>query len=555
MPPLSPHRTTRIGGLLLVLIASLVLSGWILGIEDLKGLFGSITMKANAAAGLLLAGLALVFVRSSNKSALIAGQVCAVFVGLLGAATLSEHIVGWNLGIDELLFTEGPGARATASPGRFGVNASVCFVLSGIALTGLYRKTRGGAVVAQVLGAMVMTCALVPTVGYLYGAAELYAVARYTGIAFHTAVALLILGLTIISARPSVGPVAALLTEAPHGIMARRLLLVAVVVPLVFGYIRVQGERRGWYDVGLGASIFVVAMIVLLSLTIWRTAVALGRTGKNLQRAEEARNDLLTLERAARQKAEQADRAKDEFIAALSHELRTPLNAILGWMYMLRNEAVTEPAKGKAAEAVVRNAALLARLIEDLLDTSRIATGRVELATGAVDLRAVAHAAIESVLPASQQKGVGVILESAPDLPELTGDAQRLQQVIWNLLSNAIKFSPAGNNVRVVLSAQDGHALVRVKDDGEGIDPAFLPRLFERFQQADPSTARQHGGLGLGLYIAKNLTELHGGTLVAHSDGPGKGAEFTMRLPLDAALQQLQRPVLPDAYVLGRPAD
>ena len=412
-----------------------------------------------------------------------------------------------------------------------GVNASVCFVLSGIALAGLHRKTRRGVVVAQVLGAIVMTLALIPTVGYIYGARELYAISRFTGIAFHTAIALLVLGIGLVSARPSVGPVAALLTEAPHGIMARRLLVVAVSVPLVLGYFRVLGERRGWYDVSLGASMFAVAMIVLLSLTIWRTAVALGRTGKDLERAEQARNDLLALERSARLKAEQADRAKDEFIAALSHELRTPLNAILGWMYMVRNEAVPDAAKGKAAEAVVRNAGLLARLIEDLLDTSRISTGRLELTIGPVDVRDVVHAAIESVLPASQQRGVVVALDDGPTVPKVSGDPQRLQQVVWNLLSNAIKFSAPGGTVNVGITARGGVVLVGVRDHGVGIDAAFLPQLFERFQQADSSTARENGGLGLGLYIARHLTEMHGGSLQARSDGRGKGAEFTLSLP------------------------
>ena len=322
---------------------------------------------------------------------------------------------------------------------------------------------------------------------------------------------------------------------------SRRLLAVAVIVPLVLGYFRVLGERRGLFDVGFGASIFAVAMIVLLSLTIWRTAVALGRTGKDLKRAEQARNDLLTLERAARQKAEQADRAKDEFIAALSHELRTPLNAILGWMYMVRNEAVPDAAKGKAAEAVVRNAGLLARLIEDLLDTSRITTGRLELATSRVDLRDVVHAAIESVLPASEQRGVAVVLDGEALLPELTGDPQRLQQVVWNLLSNAIKFSPAGGTVHVGVTAHDGAAVVTVRDRGNGIDAAFLPHVFDRFQQADSSTARESGGLGLGLYIARHLTEMHGGSLQARSEGRGRGAEFTLRLPLGADAQTAAR--------------
>jgi signal transduction histidine kinase len=535
LPP-SPNLITRSAGLALMTIGVIVLAGWVWDIALLKGLFGPITMKGNAAIALLFAGVALRMDGLSRRLWRVVGMLAAVLAGAIGAATLSEHLGGWELGIDQLLFAEPPGAAATTSPGRMGPNASLCLTLSGIALTCIYRSTPRRLLWAQVLGATVAALALVPTVGYLYGATELYAIARYSGIAFHTGVALLVLGIGILGARPNDGPVAALLNDAPHGIIARRLLGVAVSVPLLLGYIRVVGERLGWFDVGLGASLFVVSMIVLLSLTIWRTAVALARTGADLARSEQDRSDLLTRERAAREKAEQADRAKDQFIAALSHELRTPLNAILGWMYMLRNDAVPEPAKGKAAEAVVRNAGLLARLIEDLLDTSRITTGHLALSRTAVDLRVVVQAAIESVLPASEGQGVRVVLDASPELPTLEADAQRLQQVVWNLLSNAIKFSPPGGIVRVQLSAEGEDAIVVVRDQGKGIDPDFLPYVFERFLQADSTAARDQGGLGLGLYIARHLTELHGGTLHAHSDGPGSGAVFTVRLPLDAAL-------------------
>ena len=536
MPVRFARRTTPAAGLLLVVIASLVLVGWTFGIEDLITLFGPITMKANAAFGILASGVGLILLGSSSKKAIIAGRLLAKFVCVLGAATLCQHMLGWDLGIDQLVFPEAPGAVATASPGRMGVNASLCFVLGGIALSALYRDTLDAAVTAQVFGALGVVCAMVPLVGYLYGATELYAVARFTGIGLHTGVALLILGLTTLTARPAEGPVAALLANAQHGMMARRLLAVAVIVPLVFGYVRVAGERRGWFDLPLGTSLLVVAVIVLLSLTIWRTALALRRSNEELELAQRALSDLLELERTARQKAEQADRAKDEFIAALSHELRTPLNAILGWMYMLRNETVPDAARGKAAEAVVRNAGLLARLIEDLLDTSRITTGRLELAMAPLDLKAVVQAAIESVLPASEQRGVVVTLESDPAVPAVAGDPHRLQQVVWNLLSNAIKFSPPGATVTVKITAHQGSAVVTVSDTGTGIDPAFLPRIFDRFQQADSSTAREHGGLGLGLYIASHLTELHGGSLEARSAGRGKGAEFTLRLPISALI-------------------
>lgn len=533
--PQSLTRNTRGAGLLLIGTGTIVLIGWAADIHLLKGLFGPITMKANAAVGLLAAGVALQLLDSSRRIPRALGWTCALLVGGIGAATLGEHLVAWDLQIDQLLVRERPGAAATTSPGRMGPNAALCLALSGIALACLYRSSRRAIVAAQVLGAAVVTLALVPTVGYLYGAQALYAIARYTGIAAHTGISLLVLGIAILGARPADGPVAAVLSNTTHGIMARRLLAVAVAVPLLLGYLRLVGERRGWFDPGLGVALVVVSVIVLLSFTIWRTAVALERTGADLRRAEEERGDLLVRERAAREKAEQANRAKDQFIAALSHELRTPLNAILGWMYMLRKDTMPEADKGRAAEAVVRNAGLLARLIEDLLDTSRISTGRLELTRGPVDLAAVVLAAIESVLPASQQKGIEVVLDAPPVPPPVMGDAQRLQQVVWNLLSNAIKFSPPDRVVRVRLAAHAGEAVLTVQDVGEGIDPAFLPKVFERFEQADATAARAHGGLGLGLYIARSLTELHGGTLDAHSDGPGSGAVFTMRIPAEPA--------------------
>jgi signal transduction histidine kinase len=529
--PRASHRLTRAAGLLLIVVGAIVLSGWILGIEILQTLFGPIGMKANTAVALLLVGTAVRLLSESSRTSRGVGAACGLLASAIGGATFSQHLFGWDLGIDQLLFTELPGAVATTSPGRMGPNASLCLTMAGLALGGLFWGTYRTVAWAQVLGAAVTSLALIPTVGYLYGTRELYAIARYTGIAFHTALSLLVLGITILAAQPDKGPVAAVLSDAPHGIMARRLLAVTIGFPLVLGFAYVVGERNGWYDVVLGSSIFVVAMVVLFSLTIWRTAVALARTSADLKRAEQDRTELLSRERAARQKAEQADRAKDEFIAALSHELRTPLNAILGWMYMLRHDTVPEAARGKAAEAVVRNAGLLARLIEDLLDTSRISTGHLALTRSPTDLKAVAQAAIESVLPASEGKGIHIHLEAAPRLPKVVGDAQRLQQVVWNLLSNSIKFSPPGADVRVRLRTEIGAVVVSVADDGEGIDPAFLPYIFERFQQADSTQAREQGGLGLGLYIARHLTELHGGTLHAYSPGPGKGATLTMRIP------------------------
>jgi signal transduction histidine kinase len=235
-------------------------------------------------------------------------------------------------------------------------------------------------------------------------------------------------------------------------------------------------------------------------------------------------------ERAARELAERADRAKDEFIASLSHELRTPLNAIMGWTHMLRDGSVSEPNRVKAFNAVSRNADVLARLIKDLLDTSRIATGHLELSKAPVDVNAIVQAAVESVTPAAETKRVTVTVSPAPHVPIVIGDAQRLQQVLWNILSNAVKFTPGSGRVGVHVQADADAVRVQIRDDGEGIDPAFLPHVFERFEQG--SATRENGSMGLGLHIAKRLVEAHGGDIQAHSDGVGHGAVFTVQLPL-----------------------
>ena len=247
--------------------------------------------------------------------------------------------------------------------------------------------------------------------------------------------------------------------------------------------------------------------------------------------AEREREQLLQSELAARRDAEAANRAKDQFLATLSHELRTPLNAIVGWTHVLLTGSTDEPRTRQALEAINRNAHLQARLVDDILDVSRIITGGLQLNREPVDLRAVIVAAIDAVQPAADARQVQIGTQLQASNTTTDGDAQRLQQVVWNLLSNAVKFSEAGGVVTVALEdAAPGAIRIRVTDSGGGIAPEFLPFVFDRFRQADGSISRQHGGLGLGLAIVRNLVELHGGTVHAHSAGPGTGATFEVEL-------------------------
>jgi PAS domain S-box-containing protein len=247
--------------------------------------------------------------------------------------------------------------------------------------------------------------------------------------------------------------------------------------------------------------------------------------------AEQQRLELARAQ-AARAEAEAANRSKDEFLATVSHELRTPLNAILGWSRMLRTSALDEPTRERALEVIERNAKAQGQLVEDLLDVSRIITGKLRLAVGPVNLTSVIENAIESMRPALDAKAITLQVALESETGVVSGDGERLQQVVWNLLSNAVKFTPKGGSVRVQLRRVNSHVEVNVSDTGKGISPEFLPYVFDRFRQADSSLTRAFGGLGLGLAIVRHLVELHGGTVQAESRGEGQGATFTIRLPI-----------------------
>ncbi len=252
-------------------------------------------------------------------------------------------------------------------------------------------------------------------------------------------------------------------------------------------------------------------------------------------RIESERESLLKSERAARSEAERAGRMKDEFLATLSHELRTPLNAILGWSQLLRGAPGQSEDMQEGLAVIDRNARSQSQIIEDLLDMSRIISGKVRLEMQRVDLAAQVESAVETVSPAADAKGVRLQVELDPNVPTINADPNRLQQVLWNLLNNAVKFTSKSGAVTVRMQCVASQIRIDVSDTGEGIAPEFLPFVFDRFRQADASTTRRYGGLGLGLSIVKQIIEMHGGTIAAASAGKGAGASFGVTLPIAAA--------------------
>jgi CheY-like chemotaxis protein/nitrogen-specific signal transduction histidine kinase len=247
---------------------------------------------------------------------------------------------------------------------------------------------------------------------------------------------------------------------------------------------------------------------------------------------------LLEWESNARASAEESNRLKDEFLATVSHELRTPLTAILGWSRMLQGDSLDSETAIRAIDSIKRNAKAQAQIIDDILDVSRIITGNLYLELQPIELAPVLESAINVVRPTADAKGIQIQVTFEPEPAAVPGDANRLQQVFWNLLSNAVKFTPAGGKVSVKLCRVEGQVQIEVADTGPGISAEFLPFVFDRFRQQDSTSTRQHGGLGLGLAIARHLVEIHGGHISARSLGEGVGAVFTVRLPLVGSIDE-----------------
>jgi len=308
----------------------------------------------------------------------------------------------------------------------------------------------------------------------------------------------------------------------------------AVYQRMLLGDGEYEVERR--YVRKDGSDVWVYIHVVALrderGNSIRATVSALDITGR--RQAEERLKEVLAREQEARGEAERANRSKDEFIAMVSHELRSPLNAILGWTTALRQARHEEQLHDRGLEIIERSARMQAQLIDDLMDIARAISGKLRLEVRPMDLAEVIEKAMEIVRPAAEAKGVSLGARLDRNVGQITGDPDRLQQVVWNLLSNAVKFTNKGGGVEVRLERVDPYAQITVSDTGHGIKPEFLPYVFNRYQQAGTSGGRRAGGLGLGLSLTRQLVEMHGGSVAAESEGEGKGATFTVKLPVRA---------------------
>ena len=527
-----PRRSiaaARVASLLVAVAAAAVMAGWLFRVPELTALYlPGPTLKTNAALSLLcgaIANLLLISGGAERRTWRVPALVLAAVPTIIGALTLSEHLLDWDLGIDQLIASEAEGAVATTSPNRMGPPASTANLLLGLAMYCGSSRSMRVRTVAHLLAFLVSVLALLPLMGYAFGVSQLYLIARYTGIALITAVALFTLASAVQAGRPDGGLVALLCRSDEVGVFARRLLPAAILLPFGIGWLLARLLRTGWVDGPFAISAMVLVLILLLGMVIWSTG---NRLVRSLDARAASEHALADSERTLRE----ADHQKTEFLATLSHELRNPLAPIRFAVELLKGPPVTAERARLTIERQVRH---LTRLIDDLLDLTRITRNKLELHVRTSELRQLVNDAVDAV---SNEVGAArhhLEVELPPQPVWLDVDPDRVVQMLVNLLLNATRYSEPGGRITIATHISNADATISVRDTGHGIDPADLDRVFERFVQVGKT---RHGGLGIGLALVKALADLHGGAVEARSEGLGHGAEFRLRLPRAASPPQ-----------------
>jgi len=511
--------------------------GWALGMPALITWNASgITIKFNTAVCAALAGAALLALMTGRLPRVT--RALGVLVALVGALTLLEHLTGVNLGIDTLLFDEPAGALATTAPGRMGPPAATSFSLLGAGIVLAAARGARARRVASALALLPIVLAGLAIVGYLYGASQLFAVARFTGIAFQTATMIAALGVALLAAVPEHGLAAALRRDDPGGVMLRSLLAPMIVLSLTLGTLRLAGERAGLYDRAFGTALRTVVEIALLIGLGWWTAARVSRHARQARAAQEALRE--------------ANQRKDEFLATLAHELRNPLAPLRTSLDLARRKSGDPAAIARAHAVMQRQLDQMVHLVDDLLDVSRIARGTIALRRQPIDVASVVDKAIETSRPVLEAFNHRLTVVQRPGPIVVNGDVTRLTQVVANLLNNAAKYTDAGGHIRIKIERAAGEVLIKVRDDGAGIPAELQPRLFEMFTRSgDGRDGGRAGGLGIGLALVRQLVESHGGSVGVQSpppaapdgEAPGRGSEFVVRLPTVAADVERAAPV------------
>ena len=524
----APLATSR----LTAAIAITVLTGWVAQIDLLKNFApGMIAMNPFTACALLAASIAL-FLRQPievPKERSIVGQLLAGTIIAMGGLNLllcTHNLAGprWLI-----LPPLADGSLVEAN----GARISLSFALIGASIVCLNWKSSRGFRPAEAASAITAIIAILSLVAYSHYLTGFYTTATYTPASLLTSISFFLLATGILLARADRGTLAIIVSETAAGMLARRLIPLAILLPILIGALRQTAERAGLYDPTFGAAHSATTFMVLFFAAIWWTTRMLFRIDTNRMLAEGARQKQeermrqLTIEKIA---AEKASQAKDDFLAILSHELRTPLTpALISASYLAEHEELS-PQLREEVTAIRTSVQLEARLIDDLLDLTRITRGKIELHLEVIDVHGLLRNSIEIARDNILQKQLDLVLDFGADRHHVWADAVRLQQVFWNLINNAVKFTKKSGRITIRTVNEDRRFVFQITDTGVGIEPDQLNRIFQPFEQGERSISRRFGGLGLGLTISKRLLELQGGTITVHSEGLNRGASFNLSL-------------------------
>ena len=537
----------RIAAVAVIIVGASVLAGWAFDIPALRGIGDTSAMMPSTAVCFILSGFGLLLqTRNAQRWAiLISSALCGIVV-LVAITTVVEHVLSRNLGLDLLLFPDKMQASAPGYPGRMAINTAVAFVFIAVGILLLPRDRRVNGITSQVAAFGAVVIAFVALVGYAFGVRDFYSMQPVLGMALTSAAAFLILGLGVMFAQLSRGLPGLLADTGAAGVVARRLIPGTIILPFLFGMIRLAGEEAGFFSSELATSLFAVADIVtFLLLVAWSARVLRATDRKRAElfvrerdtrmSSERARSDAETARaeaEAARAEAESANGAKSDFLAIMSHELRTPLSAIMGYQELLA-DGITGPINEQQSQQLARikaSARHLLSLIDEILTFTRIDAGREEVSLERASLSTILEPAAEIVEPLARARGLHIEVMLPPNPVTVETDPVKVRQMIVNLLSNAVKFTDRG---RIILSG-DQHGdqlLITVEDTGIGISSEHFERIFEPFWQVEQKATRRAGGTGLGLTVTRRLALLLGGDVSVKST-PSEGTTFTICLPL-----------------------
>ena len=544
--PIWSLRTLRLSrsicAWLVIAVGVIVLAGWMLDVPALTYVLpGMASMKVNTAINLIALAIALSVIGHESRSERAVFWIAVSLVLLICTITACEYAFKIELWVDTAIFRD---LVSIQFPGRMAPATLVCclFLAAAFALIQLRRTI----VIAQLMLLATATAPLTTLGGYLYRAPAMYQAAPFPVIAVHTCLCLMVLCLGGLIATESRGLVNLALSQSLAGRLFRRLFPSAVGVPLLVGFLVLGGERAGIYTTAFASALLVGSCALFFAIAVWWAASVLWTAEQALQTSKHAAE-------VAREVAEEASRSKDLFMAVVSHELRTPLNPILVLASLLQKRPDL-PADVLDDLAVIRrNVELEARIVEDLLCLTRLQREKITLNRQTVDLHAIVEQVIDEMLPEFAQKNLRLATRLSAPRHTVWADESRMRQLLANLIGNAMKFSSDGGRVDVSTESVGEHLRVVIADEGVGIAPEVLPKLFKPFEQGAKSRSRQFGGLGLGLAIAKGFAELHEASITARSEGTGKGATFTLELSTISAPPAAPATAIPDAVGPSKP--